>query len=202
MQAFAYFPSIIYREEYPEWVDKVKVACDKHFKCIEGEMQNKNPGVSFPVLQTYHMAQDPELLYLHDCFLQTGIAILKEQGYFVDRYDFYVSGMWGQDIKCYGGHQKHVHSNTQISGFYFLETPQNGSYPIFHDPRPGKSMTDLESPILEDVTYATQAIHFSNVVPGTFLFFNSWLPHEITTSQAAAPSKFIHFTMSSKMKGF
>ena len=36
-----------------------------------------------------------------------------------------------------GGHHRiHIHENSHVSGFYFLQN-ENSSYPLFHDPRPG-----------------------------------------------------------------
>ena len=197
MEAFAYFPAHVYREEHPEWVDHTNKMCEKHYAWIK-ENGNINPNI--PVIQTGHMAHDPDLAYLTSYFQNTGVEILKSQGYITDRYDFYVSGMWGQDIQCYGGHRKHIHKNSQISGFYFTETPENGCYPVLHDPRSGKEMIELDYAIGEELNNANGTVHFNNVMPGTFLFFNSWLPHEFTTSSSDKPTKFIHFILSHKDK--
>ena len=105
---------------------------------------------------------------------------MKDQGYFTDEHEFYLSGMWGQEFECTGSNILHVHGSSEISGFYFLETPEGGSYPIFDDPRPAKKMSDLPLTPSDQVTMATSYIHFNNVMPGTMMFFNSWLPHMIT----------------------
>lgn len=196
---FHYFSSAVYREEIPEWVDKTKAAAEKHYQKIK---EDNGGCVNWAVVQTYHMANDPELKYLVDHFLFSGIEFLKRQGYNTDLYEFYVQGMWGQDFTSYGRHDFHTHSNSQVSGFYFTETPIGGSYPIFEDPRPSKLMTDLmmvDNPNGE-VYMATRQIHFNNLVPGTFMLFNSWLPHCFTQSFSEENLKFIHFTMSHREK--
>lgn len=133
MESYAYFLSPIYREERPEWVEETLKNTQKHYDQVQ-------PSV---VKQTGHMANDPDLKYLASYFRDKGVSILRDQGYLTDEYEFYVSGMWGQEFACTGSNIMHVHGNSQISGFYFLEVPEGGSYPIFDDPRPGKRMADL-----------------------------------------------------------
>ena len=190
MEAFAYFASPIYREERPEWVGETLEHTQKYYD----QMQ---PSV---VKQTEHMANDPDLGYLASYFRDKGVSILKDQGYLTDEYEFYVSAMWGQEFACTGSNLLHVHSDSQVSGFYFLETPEGGSYPIFDDPRPAKKMSDLLSEQKEEISLATPQIHFNNVQPGTMMFFNSWLPHMITPNQTESPTKFVHFILSQRKR--
>ena len=190
MEAYAYFSSPIYREERVEWVEETL----KHTQKYYDQMQ---PSV---VKQTGPMANDPDLSYLASYFRDRGVSILKDQGYLTDEYEFYVSGMWGQEFACTGSNIMHVHGDSQISGFYFLEVPEGGSYPIFDDPRPGKRMADLWAQPSDQVTMATPQIHFNNVQAGTMMLFNSWLPHMITPNQSNNPTKFIHFILSQRKR--
>ena len=190
MEAYAYFSSPIYLEERLEWVEETL----KHTQKYYDQMQPS------AVKQTVHMGNDPDLGYLTSYFRDKGVSILKEQGYFTDEYEFYVSGMWGQEFACTGSNIMHVHGDSQISGFYFLEVPEGGSYPIFDDPRPGKRMADLWAPPSNQVTMATPQIHFDNVQAGTMMLFNSWLPHMITPNQSNNPTKFIHFILSQRKR--
>tara|TARA_R110000803_G_scaffold194135_1_gene257158 strand:- start:2288 stop:2866 length:579 start_codon:yes stop_codon:yes gene_type:complete len=190
MQAHTYFSSPIYREERPEWVEKTLEHTQKYYEEIE-------PSI---VKQTGHMGADPELGYLSSYFRDKGISALKDQGYLTDEYEFYVSGMWAQEFACTGSNIMHVHGDSQISGFYFLEVPEGGSYPIFDDPRSGKRMADLYGVSSEVVTMATPQIHYDNVQGGTMLMFNSWLPHMITPNQSDKPTKFVHFILSQRKR--
>jgi hypothetical protein len=45
--------------------------------------------------------------------------------------------------KALGHHTPHTHYDNHISGFYFLRCSDKTSLPVFHDPRPGKLMTQL-----------------------------------------------------------
>ena len=193
MDCFGYFTSLIYREERPDWVREVS---DKAAPYID-EMRQ---GCSFPVLQTNSMINDPGLSFLRDAFFHASVGALKEQGYDLDRYEFFVNGMWLQEIHESGGHNFHVHANTQMCGLYFLESSDGGGYPIFKDPRSSKYCVDLFAVVQPNVTNATPEIHFDNIAPGSFFVFNAWLPHAISTNTSKAPTRFLHFTLTHREK--
>lgn len=198
MNEFHYFPSVVYREEKPEWVGHVLKNAERYYSQQKNINQEQNN--QWPVTQTEHMGNDPELFFLADYFAKVSVDILQRQGYLTDPYEFYTSGMWGQEIGCTGMHEPHVHANAQMCGLFFLETPTNGSFPIFSDPRPGKAMSDLFPVHTEDVYVSTPKIYFNNMLPGTFMFFNAWLPHQFAINQSCNPTKFIHFILSCKQK--
>lgn len=192
ISGFTYFASAIYREELPDWVAPIRAACEPYYEEQRGEQ-------IYPVVQTRHLAGDPALQPLANHFLQTSVEFLRDQKYLVDEYQFEVTGMWGQEIGLNGSHVTHVHGNSHMSGFYFLETPEQGCYPVFEDPRPGKRMTDLMCEIADDQVYlANSEVHFANVVPGTLLYFNSWLPHRFLPNPGPVPARFIHFILSAQ----
>ncbi len=195
METFSYFSSPIYREELPDWVENTITHSKKHYLEIQQQRGDHDP-----VLQTGSIAKDPDLSFLTSYFRDKGVSILKEQGYLTDEYEFFVAGMWGQEFACTGSNVMHVHSDSQISGFYFLKCPEGGSYPVFDDPRAGKKMTDLMSKQTNEVLVATPLIHFNNVQAGTFMLFNSWLPHMITKNQSEEKTKFIHFTLGQRRR--
>ena len=198
MQSFAYFPSMVYRAEHPEWVDYTLKVTQKHFDWIvqNSPADQKN----WLVTQTAHMAQDQELKFLIDYLLTASGLILREQGYDMDKYELYLSGLWGQDIKCTGSTNVHVHKNSQICGWFFLETPEGGSYPIYHDPRINKQMVELDYVQRPELTNASAQVHFNNVQPGTCLFANSWMQHQLTPNTAKTQTKLIHFIVSHREK--
>jgi uncharacterized protein (TIGR02466 family) len=182
---------MVYRDERPEWVDFVGNTAAQYYASVPQD------GV---LVQTGHMANEPELAFLTEYILRSATEILRGQGYEVDRYDFYLSGLWGQNVQCHGVTNVHVHKNSQISGWFFLETPEGGAYPIYHDTRMNKQMIDLDFVQGSEVMVATNAIHFNNVKPGTFLFANSWMQHQLTQNQSEQQTKTIHFIVSHKDK--
>jgi uncharacterized protein (TIGR02466 family) len=200
MNEFHYFSSPVYREELPDWVDLVSGGMQKHFNSTQAYLSENDE--SYPVLQTANAIDDCDLTFIKNYFHSKAVEILKAQGFLLDDFEFYVSEMWGQQITKFGFHEPHVHPNTQICGLYFLSTPPKGSFPIFSDPRPGKLMCNYQTPDDKNIYIGTPKIFFENVMPGTFMLFNAWLPHQLAISQTVEPTKFVHFMLSHKLKGF
>jgi len=187
MDAFEYFPCKVYREEYPDWVGYTLQTVQKYYDAVQD-------GTS--VAQTGNMANDPDLKFLVDYLVLASDTILREQGYDMDKYELYVSGLWGQEVKGNGGTNVHVHKHSQICGWLFLETPEGGSYPVYYDPRMNKPMVELDFVQGEELTNASSHVHFANVKPGTVLMANSWMQHQLTANSTDAQTKSIHFIVS------
>lgn len=189
MDRFEYFSSCVYRDERPDWVGYTRQVVQKYYDQAESNgMLN----------QTDHMAGDPDLKFLVDYLLLASDTILREQGYDMDKYELYVSGLWGQDVKCNGGTNVHLHKNSQICGWFFLETPEGGAYPVYHEPRVHKQMVELDFVQRSELTNASSAVHFANVKPGTILMSNSWMQHQLTQNNAQEQTKSVHFIISHK----
>jgi hypothetical protein len=65
---------------------------------------------------------------------------------------------------------------------------------MFHDPRAGKMMTQLPEKDKNIVTLATEKV-LLKPVPGTMMFFNSFLPHQFIVDNGVEPFRFIHFNL-------
>jgi uncharacterized protein (TIGR02466 family) len=123
--------------------------------------------------------------------------ILKSQGYDLKNRKMIISELWVQQFPKEGGHHEaHIHSNNHISGFYFLKCSEKTSYPIFHDPRVGKTMTDLPRLETDEINNSSKEIKF-NISPGTFIFFNSYLPHSYIKYKGKDEFRFLHFNVQS-----
>jgi len=144
------------------------------------------------------MANDPALKFLVDYLVLASDTILREQGYDMDKYELYVSGLWGQDVKCNGSTNVHVHKNSQICGWLFLETPKGGSYPVYHEPRMNKQMVELDYIQGVELTNASSYVHFDDIKPGTILMANSWMQHQLTQNNSQEQTKSLHFIVSHK----
>ena len=189
MDRFEYFPSCIYRDEQPEWLGYTRQVVQKYYDQASS---------SSVMDQTAHMANDPELKFLVDYLVMASDTILREQGYDMDKYELYVSGLWGQDVKCHAGTNVHIHKNSQICGWFFLETPEGGAYPIYHEPRMNKQMIELDYVRGKELVNASSEVHFYNVKPGTILMANSWMQHQLMPNSSQEQTKSIHFTVSHK----
>lgn len=190
MQGFAYFPAIVYRDERPDLAEKILPICIRHLDQI------RNP--EFSICQTNHLGNELELQEVSNYILLTAVNLLQGQGYAVEKYDFYLSGLWAQEVNRGGGTNVHVHKNSQMCGWFFLETPQDGSYPIYHDTRMNKSMIELDFVQGDEISNATNIIHFNNMMPGTVMFANSWMKHQLTSNNGTTPTRCIHFIVSHK----
>ena len=104
--------------------------------------------------------------------------------------------MWVQEFseKGFGHHDIHVHWNNHISGFFFLRSSLESSYPVFQDPRAGALMSKLPLKDPDDVSYGSDTIFYS-VQPGAFLLFNSYMPHYFPVDKFNKPFRFIHFNL-------
>ena len=191
MDRYDYFPSCIYRDEHPDWVGYTRQVVQKYYD------QSASNGM---LDQTAHMANDPDLKFLVDYLILATDTILREQGYDMDKYELYVPGLWGQDVKCNGGTNIHVHKHSQICGWFFLETPEGGAYPVYHEPRMNKQMVELDYVQGTELTNASSSVHFNNIKPGTILMANSWMQHQLVQNNAQALTKSVHFIVSHKDK--
>ena len=189
MERFEYFPSCVYRDEQPDWVAYTNQVVQKYYAEVES---------ASAVAQTAQMEKNPDLKFLVDYLLLAADAILREQGYDVDKYELYVAGIWGQSVRCTGGTNVHVHKNSQLCGWFFLETPEDGAYPVYCDPRMNKPMVELDYTNDMELTNASPQVHFNNAKPGTILIANSWLQHQLTQSTAQTQTKSLHYIISHK----
>jgi len=187
MDGYAYFSSNVYRDEYPDWVEYTNQVTQKYYD---------NTQSNSPLIQTGQMKNDPDLKFLVDYLVQASDAILRDQGYDMNKYELYVSDLWGQGVHCHAGTNIHVHKNSQICGWFFLETPEKGSYPVFHDPRMNKQMVELDYVHGPKLTNANTSVHFNNLKPGTILMTNSWIQHQLTENTSQEQTKSIHFIIS------
>jgi len=187
MNRFEYFTSQIYRDEQPEWVEYTRQVVQKYYNVTSTN------GVFD---QTNSMVNDPDLNFFKDYLVLASDTILREQGYDMDKYELYVSELWGQDVKCNGGTNVHVHRNSQISGWFFLETPEGGAYPIYHEPRISKQMVELDQVQSTTLSNASSEVHFNNIMPGTILMTNSWIQHQLKPNNSQQETKSLHFIIS------
>lgn len=192
MESFAYFPTLIYRDERPDFVDQVLPLCNARLDEVRA--------VDAPMCQSGHLGRYAEARELSDYLLGSSIEILRSQGYAVERCDFSVQGLWAQEVKRGGGTNIHVHKNSQICGWFFLEAAEGGAYPAYHDTRMNKNMIELDHTQSGDVTVATSSIHFNNIFPGTVLFSNAWVNHQLVSGNSEHPVKCIHFIITHKDK--
>ena len=191
----------IYRGNNPEFlpldkhVDPIieKLKKDNHTKLKKGEIDH--------LPNSYHshnLWQEKPFRPFVEYVMQQMWNILHWQGYNLNNKKPLLQECWVQEFPEEGGfHDIHIHSNNHMSGFYFLQCSSKTSRPSFHDPRPGKVMTDLMTLEKKKISHGSNIINYS-VKPGDFIFFNSYMPHAYShyVSEGKKENfRFIHFNM-------
>jgi len=206
-----YFSSPIYSIQIPEWLDKLNKICDKYIKeakknnlKIIKERENKfgkkigDHGLSH---HSSSLINDPNLKELQKYISSASWNILNDMGYDLTNYELFWTEFWVQEFGKKGGghHEGHVHYDNHISGFYFLKCSEKTSFPIFHDPRPTKLITQLPLKNENELTLGTDKIHFK-LKPGTMVLFPSFMEHQYAVDNGIEPFRFIHFNLQAVRK--
>ena len=109
--------------------------------------------------------------------------------------EVFFTEMWTQEHYKHSLMEQHTHKfGSQIVGFYFLETPENCSRLLVHDPRPAKTIIGLDEFDVNEATEASDIVNFTPE-PGLLVFTNGWLPHSFSRHMSEEPIKFVHFNL-------
>jgi len=200
LNRFDLFPSPIYRGNDKQWLP-----IDKHVDPIIDKLKNDwkkkiKEGKADQLPNSYHshnLWQDEPFKPFVEYVMQQMWNILSWQGYNIKGKRPLLQECWVQEFPEEGGfHDIHIHANNHMSGFYFLQCSEKTSKPSFHDPRPGKMMTDLMAADMKQITHASSQIHYP-VKPGDFIFFPSYMPHAYShyAGEGKEKFRFIHFNM-------
>jgi len=197
------FKCPIWLANEPVFVDDLNKASDKYIKqskkTLEKEIakRNKTYGNKGDMGHVFHsttLLGDPDFLELQNYIGATTYNLLGEMGFDLTNYQVFITEMWVQEFAKNGGghHTLHTHWNGHISGFYFLKASEKTSLPIFEDPRAGNLMNLLPEKDKTKVTYASHQINYK-VIPGSIMFFPSYMPHQYIVDMGYEPFRFIHF---------
>jgi len=192
LQVAYHFPCPIYIIERPDFLEAVNVVSEEGLKARRKE---RTLNEIYPVYMTGNYFGDPRVAGFAEFIGATAWNILNEQGYAMQNMAVQFTEMWTQEHHKHSAMDAHVHGyGSQITGFYFLETPEDCSNVVFHDPRSGKVQIDLPEQDINMATPASKMINFTPK-PGMMIFANSWLMHSFTRHAAKQPIKFVHFNL-------
>ena len=192
LQVAHHFPCPIYLIERPDFLEAVKVVSEE---ALEKQRKERKLDEIYPVYMTQSYFADPRMADFSSFIGSTAWNILNEQGYAMQDRAVQFTEMWTQEHHKHSAMDAHVHGfGSQIVGFYFLETPEDCSHVVFHDPRAAKVQIDLPEQDVNMATPASKAINFTPK-PGMMIFANSWLAHSFTRHAAELPIKFVHFNL-------
>jgi hypothetical protein len=192
LQVAYHFPCPIYIIERPEFLEEVNKISEEG---LEIQRKERDLNEVYPVYMTDSYFGDPRMTGFTQFIGTTAWNILNEQGYAMGDKAVSFTEMWTQEHHKHSSMDAHVHGfGSQIVGFYFLETPENCSNAVFHDPRAAKVQIDLPEQDMNMATPASRMINF-RPKPGMMIFSNSWLSHSFTRHAADKPIKFVHFNL-------
>ena len=192
LQVAYHFPCPIYLIERPDFLDAVKEVSDEN---LDTQRKTQELNEIYPVVMSGNYFADPRIEKFVQFVGATAWNILAEQGYAMQDKVVSFTEMWTQEHHKHSAMDQHVHGfGSQIVGFYFLETPDNCSRVVFHDPRSGKVQIDLPEQDMNMATPASKMINFEPK-PGMMIFANSWLAHSFTRHASDKPIKFVHFNL-------
>jgi len=186
--SYHYFQVPVYTLETPEFLEVLREISAEYLDKAESDPE-------WPVKMTENMFNDPRLEGITNYIKQCAWNILHEQGYAMEHFEMGFNDMWCQEHLKTSSMDQHTHgSGSQISGFYFLDCPENCSNLLIYDPKAGKVQCGL--PVRDDVVVGV-ANDIISIIPeeGTFLFTNSWLPHSFTRHRSDKPLRFIHINL-------
>jgi uncharacterized protein (TIGR02466 family) len=175
----------------PDLLEVVKKISEKNL--IEAKSKSKDE--IFPVYMSENFFDDPEISEFNLAIRQISWSILNDQGYNMGNKEVFFTEMWTQEHYKHSLMEQHTHKfGSQIVGFYFLETPENCSRLLVHDPRPAKTIIGLDEFDVNEATEASDIVNFTPE-PGLLVFTNGWLPHSFSRHMSDEPIKFVHFNL-------
>jgi len=192
LQVAYHFPCPIYIIERPDFLKTVNFVSEE---ALEVQRKERKLDEIYPLYMTGNYFGDLRMAGFSEFVGATAWNILNEQGYAMQDKAVQFTEMWTQEHHKHSAMDAHVHGyGSQITGFYFLETPEGSSNVVFHDPRAGKVQIDLPEQDMNMATPASKMINFTPK-PGMMIFANSWLSHSFTRHAADLPIKFVHFNL-------
>jgi uncharacterized protein (TIGR02466 family) len=189
---YSYFPTNTYTILKPEFLDQVKPVAYEYLEKIKSEYPINE---MYPFYQTYNFYNDNRISDFSNYIVNTAWQILNSQGYGMQEKTTRFTSMWLQSHHKYSMMERHIHpDDSQIIGFYFLDTPENCNRMIIHDPRSAKVQISMQENDATELSYASNMIYFAPE-PGMLYFINSWVPHSFSKNGSDDPCNFIHFNI-------
>ena len=199
-----YFASPVYIEEKNEWATKIDKLCDPYIKQareaqVENNEKRKTIGYKNDIGQSYHstpLEPDENFRFLHDYIAKKSRWCLDDMGYDMEKYSLLYNDSWVQEFSFNGAghHWFHTHSNSHISGFYFLKASDKTSKPLFQDPRTAHLGLKLKEKDMNKVTIASDIVNI-NVCPGSLMLFPAYMSHAYGVDHGIEPFRFIHINI-------
>lgn len=194
LDTWTYFVTPVYNIVKEEFLKDISKACDK---AVKEEKNRNNIDPIYPAVQASLDLNDKSIINFYQYVVNTAWNLLKSQGYKMDGVSTYFEGAWCQEHYRYSSMDYHIHNDSKMIAFYFMECPKNPPKLTIHDPRPGKIMNDLPEENMSEISMASSIINFTPT-PGLLVYTNSWVPHSITRNKSDKPFRFVHMNIGTR----
>jgi hypothetical protein len=194
MLAGEYFSTPMWFEEKFDFVNSLTNNTDKYINDVKKEFKKKN---DFGIIYDSNLlVKDNKFIDFKKYIKEKSFKFLDWQGFDVEKYELIFSEFGVCEFSKKGGGYLSVkiNPNQHVSGFYFLKASDKTSFPIFHDPREGAKMTKLIQKNKDNVTSATDAVHFK-AKPGSLMIFPSYIPHEFSMDDGKEQFRFVYWSI-------
>jgi len=186
------FPTTVYQINKPEYLSIVSPVLNLY---INNSLNESNLDPIYPGIQTQVISGEesiePFVRYISDISWD----VLNSQGYDMDLYYTDAMAMWGHYHDHLSGMEQHVHGlGAQLTGFYFVDVPEDSCLLYFYDPRPAKVYANLVERQGKSVTPAHTMVYYKPKA-GDLFFAPAWLAHSFTRNKSTAPFKFVHINV-------
>jgi len=101
--------------------------------------------------------------------------------------------LWVNILPEGGSHTSHLHTNSVISGTYYVAVPEGSGALVFEDPR--HAMLMAAPPRKSSAPRAMQTYASIEPEAGALLLWESWLRHEVALNRANAARISVSFNM-------
>ena len=108
-------------------------------------------------------------------------AFAKERFWDLGTTKLQCDSLWVNILGEGGHHSGHIHPNSVISGTCYIAMPEGSGRIKFEDPR--LPMMMAAPPLADDAPEALARFIYRTPSPGDVLMWDSWLRHEVLTSQ-------------------
>ena len=194
-----YFTTPIWTEQQLEWVNPLNKICDSYIeaeKNLYKDVIKEQKGSDFGIVYTSSDFTNHFQIKEYKDYIETkSWEFLDWMGYDLKDHTLVFTDLRVQEFPKDGGGylNPHIHPNNHVSGFFYLKVDKDGSFPVFHDPRPAALSSALPQKNKEIVTYASDSFHWKPE-SGTLVIMPAYLIHECVVSKDY-PFRFLHFNL-------
>jgi len=194
LEARIFFPSMVYFALKPEFL---KAARKVSYEYLNKFKMENDPNPINPLYQTESFQHDKRISELVDYIGKVCWSILDDQGYRMNNLGINIEEFWCHEYNTTASMDKHIHGQrSMLSGFYFIDCPQDSTKLALYDPRSSKEYYSLPEKDDREVTIASNSVVIQPE-EGLLCITNSWLPHAFSRNASEEPSRMIHFSVNS-----